>query len=230
MYWLASGLRERVFSVIAPRIVARRGRWRALGLPGALLAVQSGCVPPPPAGAALQPVAVAQYAPAPYPAPYQLPYPRVGAPPPGGWRLRCVQVARDLSGLALYSEAGDWWDEAAGRYARAPVPSVGAVLALQRIPRLPGGHIGVVSAVLDSRSILMITVDWVEGELGIDQEVVDVSPYNDWTLVRVWYPPSGSLGATVYPSYGFIVPPAPRDHDGLVRQATQMVGQGAQRY
>jgi len=34
--------------------------------------------------------------------------------------------------------------------------------------------------------------------------VLDVSPGNDWSLVRVWYPRVGDYGATSYPSYGFI--------------------------
>jgi hypothetical protein len=40
--------------------------------------------------------------------------------------------------------------------------------------------------------------------------VLDVSPGNDWSAVRVWWPPSGGWGMTVYPTYGFILPqPAP---------------------
>ena len=39
-----------------------------------------------------------------------------------------------------------------------------------------------------------------------DQPVVDVSPCNDWTQVRVWYEPAHALGRTVYPTYGFILP------------------------
>jgi hypothetical protein len=43
---------------------------------------------------------------------------------------------------------------------------------------------------------------------------VDVSADNDWTEVRVWWAPSGQLGTTVYPTYGFVgpagVPPSDR--------------------
>lgn len=34
--------------------------------------------------------------------------------------------------------------------------------------------------------------------------MVDVSPGNDWSLVRVWYPPVSGLGQTNYPTFGFI--------------------------
>ncbi len=36
--------------------------------------------------------------------------------------------------------------------------------------------------------------------------MVDVSPGNDWSAVRVWWAPAHALGATVYPTYGFIAP------------------------
>ena len=39
-----------------------------------------------------------------------------------------------------------------------------------------------------------------------DQAVADVSPGNDWSIVKVWYPPSGALGATPFPAYGFVHP------------------------
>jgi hypothetical protein len=36
--------------------------------------------------------------------------------------------------------------------------------------------------------------------------VVDVSPSNDWSTVRVWYTPGNRLGAHVFPVLGFIYP------------------------
>ena len=43
-----------------------------------------------------------------------------------------------------------------------------------------------------------------------DQPVIDVSPGNDWTQLRVWYPPARVVGSTVFPAYGFIYRDLPR--------------------
>jgi hypothetical protein len=133
--------------------------------------------------------------------------------------LSCVPFARALTGLSLSGDAADWWDRAAGRYARAAAPDVGGVLVFRRAPRLPSGHVSVVSDVLDARHIRVIQANWMPGELDIDQLVVDVSDHNDWTTVRVWYPPAGLLGTHAYAAYGFILPPSPRSHDALTQAA-----------
>jgi hypothetical protein len=134
--------------------------------------------------------------------------------------LTCAPFARELSGLSIYGDADTWWDEAAGRYTRANHPEPGAVLVLQRSDRLPAGHVSVVSRLLTPRQILVIQANWVPGELDEDQLVVDVSERNDWTEVRVWYPPINQMGSHVYGAYGFILPPRPATHEELVR-ATQ---------
>jgi CHAP domain len=133
--------------------------------------------------------------------------------------LSCAPFARALTGLALSGDAADWWDAADGRYARASTPAVGAVLVFRRTARLHAGHVSVVSAVLDARHIHVIQANWMPGELDVDQLVVDVSIGNDWTMVRVWYPPGDQLGSHAYPTYGFIVSPFPRNHDTLTRAA-----------
>jgi hypothetical protein len=46
--------------------------------------------------------------------------------------------------------------------------------------------------------------------------VIDVSTANDWSMVRLWWPPSGAMGMTDYPAYGFIRPERPATHDELV--------------
>ena len=37
--------------------------------------------------------------------------------------LQCVPYARQRSGIALFGDAGTWWDQAAGRFARNTSPS-----------------------------------------------------------------------------------------------------------
>jgi len=134
--------------------------------------------------------------------------------------LQCAPFARELSGIALYGDAASWWDSAEGRYRREQAPVVGGVLVFRRSGRLPSGHVSVVSRVLAARQIEVIQANWVPGELDEDQLVVDVSEANDWTAVRVWYPPVGQLGAHAYEAYGFVLPPRPATREELAR-ATQ---------
>jgi surface antigen len=119
-------------------------------------------------------------------------------------RVECAPFARALSGVALYGDAADWWQQADGKYARGQTPSPGAVLVFSRSGKLPYGHVSVVSAVVDSRTIRVIQANWVHGQVSVRQPVVDVSPDNDWTQVRVFWPPSGHMGASVYQTDGFI--------------------------
>ncbi len=133
--------------------------------------------------------------------------------------LTCAPFARSVVGVDLHGDAGDWWGEAAGRYRRAHLPEVGSVLVFRRAGRIPAGHVAVVSQVLDRRRILVIQANWTHAMLEEDQLIVDVSPHNDWTEVRVWYPPTHQLGAHVYGAYGFIVPPRPLTHAALMARA-----------
>jgi surface antigen len=133
--------------------------------------------------------------------------------------LSCAPFARALTGLALAGDAADWWGEASGRYARTATPAVGGLLVFPRQPRLPSGHVSVVSRVLDERHIHVIQANWVPDQLDEDQLVVDVSERNDWTEVRVWYPPTNQMGTHEYGTYGFIVPPAPLGHEALAARA-----------
>jgi surface antigen len=133
--------------------------------------------------------------------------------------ISCAPFARELSGVALYGDAADWWDAADGRYDRSNEPRIGSVLVLRREQRLPSGHVSVVSRVLGARQIEVIQANWVPGQLDVDQLVVDVSPQNDWSVVRVWWPPVGQLGSHEYEAYGFIHAPGAATHDGLARAA-----------
>ncbi len=120
--------------------------------------------------------------------------------------MTCVPYARSVTGLPLNGDAWVWWDEARGRYVESDVPAPGAVLVFQRTDRLPSGHLAVVSAVLSDRRVLVTQANWLPYRITSDQPVLDVSPANDWTAVRVWWPPVHGWGTTVYPTDGFILP------------------------
>ncbi|MCW8085840.1 CHAP domain-containing protein [Sabulicella glaciei] len=138
--------------------------------------------------------------------------PRIpGVPEPGpSLDLSCVPYARSRSGIQLRGDAWQWWEAAAGRYARGSRPEPGAVLVLARTSRLPQGHLAVVRRVSSSREIRVDHANWASGSgrgrIAEDQPVLDVSPGNDWTVLRVWYPRVGDYGATAFAAHGFIAP------------------------
>ena len=106
----------------------------------------------------------------------------------------------------LYGDAADWWDQAAGRYARSPSPSAGSVMVFARTGRLPHGHVSVVTSVQGAREVTVDHANWAAGRVGRGESVRDVSDGNDWSAVRVWWAPSGVLGSRTYPVLGFVGP------------------------
>jgi surface antigen len=136
----------------------------------------------------------------------------------GPVRLECAPFARALSGVQLYGPAADWWWKADGKYARSYQPKVGSVMVMRRNGRLPYGHVAVVSKVLSHREILVTQANWVRNRVTEDQPVVDVSPRNDWSMVRVWWPPSGQMGVADYPAHGFLLATRPKSRDELAQQ------------
>lgn len=123
--------------------------------------------------------------------------------------LQCVPYARQLTGIQIYGDAHTWWDQAAGKYERGRQPRVGAVLAFRPHRNMQLGHVAAVSKVIDSRTVLLDHANWSpidgrRGQIERDVKAVDVSPGNDWSEVRVWYAPQGSLGTTEWPVHGFI--------------------------
>lgn len=139
---------------------------------------------------------------------------RVPAPPApqagADGEMSCVPYARMRTGVSLRGDARDWWDAAAGRYARSRRPHTGSLLVLAGTRRLPSGHVAVVSRVVSAREIRVDHANWASGaargQIALDQPVRDVSAANDWSLVRVWYPPIGDFGTTAFPAHGFILP------------------------
>lgn len=123
--------------------------------------------------------------------------------------LQCVPYARQVSGVQIYGDAHTWWDQAEGRYERGSRPRVGAVLALKPYGNMRLGHVAAVSRIVDPRTILLRHANWspINGRRGqVEDNVmaVDVSSGNDWSVVRVWYAPTGALGTTHWPVAGFI--------------------------
>lgn len=126
---------------------------------------------------------------------------------PTAAHLECVPYAREQSGIAIRGDAWTWWRSADGIYRRSRKPSVGAVLVLSRGGYLSGGHLAVVTAILNRREIVVRHANWLNrGQIHIDTPVIDVSGGNDWSAVRVWYTPGATYGARTYPASGFIHP------------------------
>jgi len=135
---------------------------------------------------------------------------RSGVPGYAAGDYSCVPYARQRSGIQLAGDAWEWWDASSGRYDRASAPQPGAVLVLMRSSRLGSGHLAVVTRVVSPREIRVDHANWASGlsrgQVARNQPVLDVSPDNDWSLVRVWYPRIDEFGITAYPAYGFILP------------------------
>lgn len=120
--------------------------------------------------------------------------------------LQCVAYARSIGAVEIYGDAWTWWEAADGLYDRGSSPQVGAVLVLQK-HGASRGHVAVIRQVIDSRLVIAEHANWLNrGEIEMNSPIIDVSPANDWSAVRVWYVPAQSWGVTIYPAYGFIYP------------------------
>jgi surface antigen len=127
-----------------------------------------------------------------------------------GDNWQCVPFARMVSGIDLFGDAWTWWGQAiSGKYPTGFAPASGAVLVFKPNGPMRLGHVAVVSKVVTERVIQVTHANWslIEGRRGQVEEnvtVVDVSAGGDWSQVKVWNDPSKDLGATTYPTYGFI--------------------------
>ncbi len=68
---------------------------------------------------------------------------------------------------------------------------------------MPLGHLAVVTRVIDSREIEVDHANWAPGAIRREVRVLDVSPDNDWSAVRVELGQRDHFGA-VYATNGFI--------------------------
>ena len=119
---------------------------------------------------------------------------------------QCVTFARMFSGIQIFGDAWTWWESATGKYAKGSTPETGAVLVFRPNGKMTRGHVAVISQVLTDRVVQVTHANWGGSRGRVEENVtlVDVSPNGDWSQVRVWHAPSGTLGVTTYPTYGFI--------------------------
>lgn len=120
--------------------------------------------------------------------------------------LQCAPYARKLTGVQLKGQAYTWWYQSQGKYPHTKQPQKGAILVFRKTSKLPYGHVSVVKKVKDSRTIIVDHANWDAQRINHHASIVDVSVRNDWSLVRVWWPPMNKLGTGKYPTYGFIIP------------------------
>jgi surface antigen len=133
----------------------------------------------------------------------------------GGGGIQCVTFARAASGIEVSGNAADWWNNAAGIYQRGSQPEPGSVLNFRANGRMRLGHVAVVTGVDNSREIEIDHANWSgpgigRGGVSRNVTVVDVSPNNDWTAVRVALGHGDEFGS-VYPTFGFIYGRQERD-------------------
>lgn len=129
----------------------------------------------------------------------------------GGWGggISCVPYARQATGMDISGNGRDWWYNAAGLYARSNRPEVGSVMAFPGSGGMRAGHVAVVERVVSPREVLIHHANWGgpgirRGSIMRGVSVIDASPNNDWTQVRVQVGHSAENYGRTYPIYGFI--------------------------
>ena len=135
--------------------------------------------------------------------------------------ISCVPYVRQATGMAIRGNGGDWWNNAAGLYARGHKPEPGAVMAFPRTNRGRAGHVAVVQEVISAREVLIHHANWAgpgirPGSIMRDVSVIDVSLKNDWSAVRVQVGHDRASAGRIYPVQGFIYD---RPDNGYVRTA-----------
>ena len=124
--------------------------------------------------------------------------------------MTCVAYVRAVTGFDLSGNAWQWWNAAAGVYNRGHLPEPGAVMVFSRTHHMRDGHVAIVREVLGDREILIDQANWEvvrhrRGAISTAVRVVDVSPENDWSDVRVQWERSDAFGRD-NPVSGFVYP------------------------
>lgn len=148
--------------------------------------------------------------------------------------IQCVPYAREISGINLKGDAWQWWNAAAGLYERGRAPKDGAVLVFTRQGSMRHGHVSVVTRVISPRLVLVDHANWApvrttgRGEVTRAVPVLDVSPKNDWSQVRVWFQPAKDFGNRAYRTDGFVYQPKiegtprPAIHQAALHKAEEL--------
>jgi hypothetical protein len=117
----------------------------------------------------------------------------------------CVEFARLASGIALFGDAKTWWDQARAQYAQLVNPAAGAVMVFASRRNMRAGHVAVVKKLVGPREVLVDHANWGrDGRIYLNAPVIDVSPNNDWSIVKVWNTRANTMGTTAYTLKGFI--------------------------
>ena len=142
--------------------------------------------------------------------------------------LQCVAFVREETGVQLSGNAAGWWRAADGLYDRGNKPQPGAVLVFRGAGRMRLGHVAVVRSVVGTREIDIDHAHWAGSGIYRGVSVIDVSPDNNWTAVRVAIRAGGTYGS-VYPTYGFIYDRTsePRIQEAKATDATAATVQNA---
>lgn len=127
--------------------------------------------------------------------------------------MQCVPYVRAHSAVAIHGDAYTWWEKAAGVYQRSAAPTQGAVMVMVGYAGKNRAHVAVVRRVVTPREIRIDHANWLnDGAIYVNDPVVDVSPDNDWTEVKVWNIRSASWGTKTYSLKGFIGPGSANDN------------------
>lgn len=125
--------------------------------------------------------------------------------------IQCVAFVKEESDIQLSGNAASWWEEADGLYDKGQVPEVGAILSFRGTGRIRLGHVAIVSRIVSAREIEVDQAHWASNGISRGVSVIDVSPDNDWTAVRVRLNGSTRYGS-VYATDGFIYDRPPSAH------------------
>lgn len=118
--------------------------------------------------------------------------------------IQCVTYVRMASDFTIRGNAREWWGKAAGLYERGKTPEPGAVLSFKPVRKMRLGHVALVDAVIDSRTITISQAHWASNGISHGMKVMDISAHNDWSAVRVQLPNRDGSYGSVYPTNGFI--------------------------
>jgi|SRR5579871_6191492 len=133
-----------------------------------------------------------------------------------GPRIQCAAYAREHSSVDIHGDAYLWWAKADGLYDRNSAPVEGSVMVLKNYAGKHRAHVAIVRRMISPREIRIDHANWFnDGAIYVNDPVLDVSPDNDWSQVKVWNIRSGTWGTRVYAVQGFIGP-APAEANPII--------------